>query len=136
MILTEQRKTADLWRLKLPIHFTIINYKEISSTITLPDYHKSDYITMKKRLKKIEWTTILRGGFTDSYQKFLTEMENMMSGCISSKTNGRKKKNNYKNKNALRLNKKKERSWKKYKRSKTFYDCERYVFEKCAANTY
>ena len=108
------------------LSFFTNNYKEIIPSVSTPNFFKSDYATMKKRLQKIKWPPKLRGDFADSFQTFIKEMDIVTKGCIALKTKRRKKKNIYMNKNALHLKQKKERLWKKYKKTKSYYDRERY----------
>ena len=106
--------------------FAINGYKENISSASSPNYFKSDYITMRKRLNKINWSSKLSGGFSDSFQEFINEMNEVTKGCITQKLNRKRKKNLYMNKKALHLKEQKERLWKKYKRTKAYYDRERY----------
>ena len=112
--------------------FTANCYQENCSNPSMPNYYKSDYVTMSNRLQKIQWMVKLRGGFVESYRTFLTEMDKVMDGCISAKLSRRKKKSIYMSHDALRLKDRKEKLWRKYKSSKTYYDRERYLKAKNA----
>ena len=73
---------------------------------------------MRKRLNKINWSSKLSGGFSDSFQEFINEMNEVTKGCITQKLNRKRKKNLYMNKKALHLKEQKECLWKKNKRTK------------------
>ena len=107
--------------------FTANCYQEIRINPSMPNYFKSDYVTMSNRLQKIKWPAKLRGGFRESYCTFLSEMDKVTDGCIAAKLNRRKKKNIYMSHDALRLKDRKERLWRKYKSTRTYYDRERYL---------
>ena len=91
-----------------------------------PNYYKADYETIKKRLDKVNWTSLLRGDFNQMYRTFLKIMQKAIEGCIPRKSRRSRKKNIYMTRDTLKLKNLKAKLWKRYKSTKTYYDRERY----------
>ena len=109
------------------LNFTLNCYKDTPVTRSIPNYYKADYITIRNRLEPIEWIPKLRGGFTEAYQIFVKELEKAMEGCIPVRINRRKKKSIYMSLDSLKLQDLKTKLWKRYKKSGTHYDRNRYL---------
>jgi len=108
------------------LNFALSCYKDTPVNKPVPNYYKGDYVTIRNRLKAMDWISKLRGGFLVAYPIFLNELEKAMEGCIPSKVNQRKTKNIYMSRDSLKLKDLKARLWRHYKKSKTNYDRERY----------
>ena len=91
-----------------------------------PNYHKADLQTIRSRLEDIEWISILRGRFSDAYIEFEAVLERAIKDCIPNKGNGKKRKGIYLTTEAVRLKDKKNKLWRRYKKSGMNYDLRRF----------
>ena len=108
------------------LNFTLNCYMDTPVKKPAPNYYKADYVTIRNRLEAIEWIPKLRGGFLEAYPIFVEELERAMEGCIPKNINRRKKKSIYMTRDSIKLKDLKAKLWKRYKKSKTHYDRERY----------
>lgn len=108
------------------IDFTLNCNSQISDTEEKPNYFKGDYPTIRQRLKQVEWETNLQGNFTTAYSKFITILENASRDCIPRYKNASYKKNMYLTPKAIRMKDLKHKLWRRYKKTRSDYDFNRY----------
>ena len=69
---------------------------------------------------------MLRGKFLDTYSCFETTLMDSMMGCVPEKCKRKKKKNIYLTNEAIRMKDRKNKIWRRYKKSGLNYDLTRY----------
>ena len=102
-------------------------YKEVQCKTKKPNCFKTDYITIRDRLSRVNWVTELRGGLATSYVNFFKILEDAMDGCVPEDNKKRKKKNMYLTPEATRKKDMKNKLWRRYKSTKCEYDRRRYI---------
>ena len=93
----------------------------------IPNYYKADYATIKSRLRKIDFESMLNATITEDYPKFVEQLHLAAGGCIPNRISPRKKKNIYMTTDALRLKNRKHILWKRYTHTKSSYDHSAFV---------
>lgn len=102
------------------LFFQLNCYADEIIKVASKNYHKGDYVTIRERLKNIDWNAKLQGlTFSEAYAIFLDELEKAMDGCIPNKTNRKLKRNIYLTPEAIRKKDLKNRLWRKYKKSRS-----------------
>ena len=109
------------------INFTLKCYTEGKDTIKTCNYSRADYITIRERLRQVNWVTELRGNFLTAYVNFLNVLESAMDGWIPKYKNVKNKKTIYMTPEAIRKKDLKNKLWRRYKRSRCDYDHSRYT---------
>ena len=91
------------------------------------NYFKADYETIRGRLKRINWDEELSGDFLTAYERFENILRESKEGCTP-KSGSKKKdtRNMYFTNEAVRKKDLKNKLWRKYKKSRSDYDYNRY----------
>ena len=85
-------------------------------------FFKGNYTAIERKLESIDWETELTGDISDAYERFCNEIDVAMLSNIPKMKKFCKKKNLFLNKEALALRNKKNKQWKKYRRTKDHRD--------------
>ena len=109
------------------LSFTLNCYEERKDMVKMPNYSKADYTTIRTRLAKIDWKTKLYGDFSTAYVKFTTVLEEAMEGCVPEHVSKKKRKSIYLTSEALRKKDLKNKLWRRFKKTKCYYDRMRYT---------
>ena len=104
------------------LRFELNCYKEDVEEMLQPNYYKARYEIIRERLKDVDWIPMLRGKFLDSYYLFETVLTDAMTGCVPDKRKGKKKKNMYMTLDAIQMKDRKNKLWRRYKKSGLEYD--------------
>ena len=100
------------------ITFTLDCYEEVKNTEERLNYYKSNYTTIRQRLKQINRIYELKDDFSTAYINFIKALETAMKGCIPKYKSAKKKKNIYLTQGAIRLKDLKNKLWRRYTRTK------------------
>ena len=71
------------------LRFEVKCYQEECDETPVPNYDKADYKNIRSKLENIDWMTLLRGNFTEAYEKFISALELSMEGNIPNKLKGK-----------------------------------------------
>ena len=108
------------------LRFELTCSKDFRSNVTIPNYHKAEYVTIRSRLQDVNWTQLLNERFLKSYAKFITKLETSMEGCVPKKTLEKKQKSIYLSQDTIKLKDKKAKLWRQYKKTRGNYDLMQY----------
>ena len=108
------------------LRFDLNCYKDEWKDISQPDYNKARYETIRERLKDIDWASKLRGNFLEAYSYFEAELSGATVGCIPEKIKRKAKKNIYLTTDAIRMKDRKNKLWRRYKKTGLQYDHTRF----------
>ena len=111
----------------LCLNFTLYCYKEHNQMENKrKNFFKADYITIKNRLQNVDWSSKLNVNFNIAYNNFIKELEVSMEGCVPDFSSQLKRKNIYATPEAIRKKNRKNKLWRRYTRTKSIYDRQRY----------
>ena len=85
------------------LNFHLNCYKQSVEKTPRPYFLKGDYVTIRARLKEVDWKQILQGEFLLAYLAFLNTLEKAMDGCIPNHIKAKKSKNIYLTNKAIRM---------------------------------
>ena len=108
------------------LRFDLSCYKDDSKEASQPDYNKARYEIIRERLRDIDWPSKLRGSFLEAYSCFESELSGATVGCIPEKVKRKAKKNIYLTTEAIRMKDRKNKLWRRYKRTRSHYDHARF----------
>ena len=108
------------------LRFDVNCYKDDWKENRMPSYNKAKYETIRERLKDIDWISKLRGTFLEAYSCFESELTSAMAGCIPEKGKGKVKKNIYLTTEAVKMKDRKNKLWRRYKKTGIQYDHTRF----------
>ena len=91
--------------------FDLNCYKEDCKDTRMPNYARADFVTIRNRIKDVDWMTMLKGKFLDDYSKFELVVADAMTGCVPSKGKGKKRKNIYLTSEAVKMKDRKNNLW-------------------------
>ena len=85
-----------------------------------PSYNvfKANYAKISNNLKDTNWEALLEGDINEAYTKFIKYIDKEVEGNVPQKTSTWKKNNIFMTPESLKLKDKKNKLWKKYKKSK------------------
>ena len=100
---------------------------QVDEPLSQPDFFKTDYATIRLKLKNINWKGTLNGNFIESYEEFMSILTASMEGTVPKRIHRSKEHNIYLNNEATRMKNKKQKLWEKYVASKNAEDHEKFV---------
>ena len=109
------------------LNFSLDCYKQVQSTVKMPNYFKANYGIIRERLSEVHCSSELQGDFTTGYVNVSKILEAAMDGYVPEYKNERKKKNMYLTTEVTRKKDLKNKLWRRYKRTKWEYDSTRYI---------
>ena len=109
------------------LHFVFNCETENVIKPTHKNFRKADYTKIRTRLDVVDWGKVLEGNFEESYYAFCDTVEKATYGCIPDTTPAKRPKNIYLTPEAIRKKELKNRLWKRYKKSRTPYNNNRFV---------
>ena len=108
------------------LNFLLNCYKQELNQNPTPNFLKSDYNTIRERLRNVNWELVLQGNFCDFYAAFIQKLKETMTGCIPNRKAAKTKKCIYLTNEALRKKDFKNKLWRRYKKNKSSYDYAKY----------
>ena len=106
------------------IEFTLNCYKD---TVCMDiqeklNFFKADYTRIRNIIKNIDWKNELRGDFLTSYSRFTSQLEFGMKGLVPFYGKIKSKTNIYLTLDAIRIKDRKNKLWRRYKKTRHEYD--------------
>ena len=92
-------------------------YKQELNQNPNPNFLKSDYNTIRERLRNVNWELVLQGNFCDFYAAFIQKLKETMTGCIPNRKAAKTKKSIYLTNEALRKKDFENKLWRRYKKN-------------------
>ena len=96
------------------------------------DYRKGNYTKFSENISTIDWETYLYGDINECYSKFCTLLNDAVTKYVPLKPKGRKRKNIFMSREALKLKNEKINLWRKYCITRDNRDL--VCFKKCRNN--